>query len=186
MGVKFFLGGLTILLFQFSFAQQVVFSDNFEHQKIDSCWNVVYGKWVIADVEDLRIAPSPSEKGYRYVLCTSDSNSDGEAAIRLTVLLPHSNKSVRIKLHFAYYIPAGGSGARLEGEFYEKEIKDGLRGKPWTINFTSVKGKWAFFQKVVTIPARANTLYLSFFGRKSAAQKERFICFDSISVMAVK
>jgi hypothetical protein len=55
-----------------SSAQKIIFSDNFESNKIDSAWQIVTGNWRIGYVDEMRIAPS--EGGYQYVLCSGGNN----------------------------------------------------------------------------------------------------------------
>src|SRR5689334_10539114 len=106
---------------------QLLFSANFESGKFDSSFQLVSGNWHIADVQQLRIAPA--ENGRQYVL-----RSDSAGLIRLFVDIPLSKKTQKLKLNFFYYTYAGARGPGIETEFYKKEMKDGLRGKPTRAN----------------------------------------------------
>ncbi len=165
-------------------AQQIIFSDNFENKKIDSCWQIVTGNWRIDGVDQLRIAPA--ENGYRHVLCSGGRGYIGDQIVGLIVNLPDTGSFKKIKISLSCYIMANAPGTKIEGAFYEKEIKDGLRGKRWVANLLRMKGRWTAFSKTLTIPAKANSLRLTFFGLESSGIKDRIVCFDTIAITAFK
>jgi hypothetical protein len=173
-----------LLSVQFAAGQRIIFSDNFERQIIDSSWQIVSGDWSVGDVQEFRIAPA--EKGYRYMLYSGSKNYTGDNIIRIAVDLPDSLKAKKIKLSFSYYILANASGAKIEVEFYQKEMKDGTRGPLWVDLLRRVKGRWSPYQKTLTIPPRANLIYITFFGFNSSGKKDMIICFDNIIVSALK
>lgn len=162
--------------------QQVIYAANFEDKKIDSSWQIVTGNWRIGDVEELKIAPA--ESGRRYVLMSGQGYAD-DNVIRLFVDLPDSLKAKKIKLSFSYYILANVVGTKIESEFYQKEIKDGLRGRLWVDFLYRKKGRWSYYQKTLTVPAGANEARIVFFGFKSE-MKDMIICFDNLVVSALK
>ncbi len=165
-------------------AQQTIYSANFENNKMDSCWQIVTGNWHIDDVQKMRIAPA--EGGHQYVLCADNNGYIGNNIIRLMVGLPDSFELRKIKISFYYYILADTQGTKIEGEFYQNEIKDGLRGKPWVSYLPSRKGRWNVFQKTLTIPAKANSLRIVFYGLAPSGKKGRVVCFDNISIELIK
>lgn len=172
---------MSLLIVQQSYAQKVIFSDNFEKQKIDSShWQIIDGSWHIAGVEELRIAPA--ENGYRYVLC-SGNNFIYKESIRFIVDLPDSLKAKKIKLSFYYY---SNTPIQSDGEFYQREIKDGLRGKPWKNILPAASRQWKQFQKILTVPLHANTLYLVFTVTPLIGSKNKLVCFDNVIVSAMK
>src|SRR5688572_16467339 len=122
---------------QVSSAQKIIFSDNFEEKKIDSSWQIVTGNWRIGDVQELRIAPA--EKGFQHVLLSGGENDN---IIRLLLDLPDSLQGKKIKLSFSYYILSKVAGTKIEAEFYQKEIKDGLRGRLWVAFLHRKPGRW--------------------------------------------
>ena len=159
-------------------AQQVIFSDNFERQIIDSAyWTTVSGAWKIAHVDEMRIAPA--EKGFRTVLC---ADGKGEKLIRLIVDLPDSIRRGSLMLSFYYYMVDPSSKVSFEVEFYEKEIKDGLRGKPISISLPVYNGRWIEFRKKFTIPLKASSFRLVLTG----SDKEKKVCFDVFQVKAFR
>jgi hypothetical protein len=167
-----------------SSAQKIIFSGNFENKRIDSSWQIVTGNWHIADVQEMGIAPA--EGGYQYVLCSGGNGHIGDNIISLIVDLPDSIRSKKIRISFSYYILANAAGTKIEGEFYQKEIKDGLRGKPWVADLFLKKGRWTVFQKILTIPAGANSVRMTFFGLESSGKTDRIVCFDNIIISSLK
>lgn len=175
---------ICIFCVQITFSQKIIFSDNFEHQKIDSAWQIATGNWRIEEADELRIAPA--ENGYRYVLLSYSNDSTGHNTIRLSVDLPDSRKAKRIRLSFSYYILTNVKGTKIETEFYEKEIKDGVRGTRWVDFLYRKKGRWSPYQKTVNIPAGANQVRIEFYGLKSSGEKNRLVCFDNVVISSLK
>lgn len=167
---------LMLLAGQFSHAQILV-SENFETASLSSSWQIISGNWHIADVQQLRIAPA--ENGRQYVL-----RSDSAGLIRLFVDIPGSVKASRLQLRFSYYTYSNAHGLRIETEFYKKEMKDGLRGKPWRTNL-AVKGMWTEFTKVLPLPANANSFRIVFSNPRSSP-KGKSPCLDVITVFLLK
>src|SRR4051812_34460597 len=148
--LKFFVIGILLFLSASQlFAQQVIFSENFENKVLDSSWQPVNGNWHIADVSELKIAPA--EHGFRYVLC-----ADSSGYIRCFLDIPGSIKASQVKFSFSYYTYAQGSGGTVEFEFHKKNWKDGIRGKVLKASLP-VKGKWTDYQKTLKIPPEANS-----------------------------
>src|SRR5262245_42076888 len=102
---------------------QPIFSDNFDSASLRPQWQIIQGNWHRADVQELRIAPA--ENGRQYVL-----RSDSAGYIQLFIDLPASSKGKKLQFSFAYYTYAKGIAPRVEAEFYKKEMKDGIGGKP--------------------------------------------------------
>jgi hypothetical protein len=159
-------------------AQQEIFSENFENKILSPAWQIVSGNWHIADVEEKRIAPA--ENGYRYVLC-----SGGAGFLRLQVDIPGTIGAGKVKLSFSYYTYLKGPGATMEIEFHRKDLKDGLKGKMFKTNLP-VKGRWIVFQKLLTIPAGANSIWVSFYETASANKTSKAVCFDNIVLSSVR
>ena len=158
-------------------AQQIIFSENFESKELGPAWQIVSGNWHIADVQQLRIAPA--EDGHQYVLC-----SDSAGFIRLFVDIPDLASVTQIKLSFSYYTYLKGPGASIEVEFHKKHLKDGIKGKLWKANL-QVKGRWIRFQKILKIPAGANTIQLVFELAGTGSSRKN-VCFDSVTVSSLK
>lgn len=167
-----------------STAQRIIFSGNFENKQIDSSWQIVTGNWRIGDVDELKIAPA--ENGFRYVLLSYSNDFTAHNIIRLSVDLPDSLKAKKIKINFSYYILANVVGTKIETEFYQKEIKDGLRGNLWVDFLYRKIGRWSVYQKTVNIPAGANTVRIEFYGLKSSGTKKSIVCFDNIVISYLK
>jgi hypothetical protein len=167
-----------LLCTQVAVTAQVHYSGNFENNLLDSSWQTVSGKWRIADVQDLRIAPA--ENGRQYVLC-----SDSAGIIRLFVELPDTVRSGQLKLRFSYYTYAAGAAAKVETEFHRKDLKDGIKGKPW-MSALPVKGRWVVFEKLITIPSDSDILWVSFFNNATLRSKVKRVCFDALSVSVIK
>jgi hypothetical protein len=155
---------------------QLIYSTNFETATLDSTFQPVSGNWHIADVQQLRIAPA--ENGRQFVL-----RSDSAGLIWLFIDVPISRKPAKLKLSFSYYTYSQSHGPRFETEFYKKEMKDGLRGKPTRTNLP-VKGMWTVYSKIFTIPPDANSFRIVFNNPRSS--KAKAPCFDAITVSLVK
>ena len=169
---------LVLLLFtQLTATAQVIYSGNFENSVLDSSWQTVSGTWRIADVQVLRIAPA--ENGRQYVLC-----SDSAAVIRLFVDLPADLRSGQLKLRFSYYTYAAGAAAKMEAAFHRRDLKDGMKGKPWT-TILPVKGRWVVFEKLIRIPEGSDVLWVSFINNSNTKSKVKQVCFDTLSVSAI-
>jgi hypothetical protein len=179
---------ILLLLFVSSFsylpAQKVIYSTGFENNQLDSAWRHIMGNWRIEGVDDLRIAPA--EDGYRHVLCSGGKGYVGENMVRLIVDLPDSIRSRRVKISFSYYILANAPGTKIEIEFNQKEMTDGLRGKLVVADLRRLPGRWARFQRTLQIPARANSLRIVFYGLESSGKQDRIVCFDNVSISSVK
>jgi hypothetical protein len=171
-----FLFGLFSFFGQPLYAQKIIFSENFESKTLDSSWKKLTGNWRIGDVQEMRIAPA--EDGYRYVLC-----SDSPGYIRLFVDIPDSVKATQVKIKFSYYTYSEGPGGTVEAEFHKRGWKDGARGKLWKVRLP-VKGKWTEFQKTLKIPPEANSIWIEFY--RSAASSSKMLCFDAITISALK
>lgn len=184
MSLKKILPVILILCANASLAQKNIYSANFESNQLDQAWQIVTGNWYIGNVEQLRIAPA--ENGYQYMLCSGGKNHIGDNIIQLSVDIPDSIKALTIKLSFSYYIFANAPGTRVEGEFYQKEMKDGLRGKVWTADLHRIKGRWTTFQKTLKIPAEANTVRIVIYGLESSGKTDRIVCFDNVIISALK
>lgn len=184
MLLKKFIPVSLILCVQLSSAQKPFFSENFDSKKMDSSWQIISGNWHIGDVDEMRIAPA--EGGYRYVLCTDNKNNKADNLIRLFVDLPDSLRLKMIKLSFYYYFNEGSIGSTIEGEFYQKEIKDGLRGRPWTTRLSSGKRRWTLFQKILRVPANTNSLRLVFTVPAFPGKKDKIACFDNLQIYILK
>jgi hypothetical protein len=180
MNFKTILFLFLVICVRHSAAQKILFSDSFENKSIDSSWQVVTGNWHIGDVQEMRIAPA--EGGHQYVLCSGHNGNASDNMIRLIVDLPDSLQQKKITLSFYYYSMVNASGSKLEGEFYQKEIKDGLRGKPWSAGLPLKKGRWIFFQQKLIVPKKANSLRVVFYGLESSGKKDPIVCFDNILV----
>jgi hypothetical protein len=155
---------------------QPLYSANFESATLDSAFQPISGNWHIADVQQLRIAPA--ENGRQFVL-----RSDSAGLIRLFIDVPLSKKPAKLKLSFSYYTYSQYHGPRFETEFYKKEMKDGLRGKPTRVNLP-VKGMWSIYSKTFTIPPDANNFRIVFNNPRSSNAKSP--CLDAIMVSLVK
>lgn len=165
-----------ILLHTLNVNSQLIYSANFESASLDSAFQTVTGNWHIADVQQLRIAPA--ENGRQFVL-----RSDSAGRIWLFVEVPISQKPAKLKLSFSYYTYSQSHGPRFETEFYKKEMKDGLRGKP-TRTSLPVNGMWTVYSKIFTIPPDANSFRIVFNNPRSS--KTKAPCFDAITVSLVK
>lgn len=154
----------------------LLFSENFESNYLSPQFQPISGNWHIADVQNLRIAPA--ENGRQYVL-----RSDSAGYIQLHIDLPPNSKSKKLQLNFSYYTYARSYASVIETEFYKKEMKDGIRGKPSTINLP-VKGMWSPFTKSYTIPADANQFRIVFSNPRTS--KDKAPCLDVISVSLLK
>lgn len=175
---------LFIFISSSSQAQKIIYSANFEEKKIDSAWQTISGNWFIGDVDEMRIAPA--EGGYRYVLCMDGKNSKTENLIRLFIDLPDSIKKYKkITLSFYYYFIANAAKAKVETEFYQKEMKDGTRGKLWSTSLLYVKGRWSRVKKTFIIPKNTNQFRILFSGKSSPLQKNTIVCFDNIAISAL-
>ena len=167
---------LFILLYTLHTNAQPLYSANFESATLDSAFQPISGNWHIADVQQLRIAPA--ENGRQFVL-----RSDSAGLIRLFIDVPLSPKPSKLKLDFSYYTYSRSHGPLIETEFYKKEMKDGLRGKPTKTNLP-VKGMWSIYSKTFTIPPDANSFRIVFVNPRSSIGKSP--CLDAISVSLVK
>lgn len=165
-----------ILLCGLATNAQLIYSANFESATLDSTFQPVSGNWHIADVQQLRIGPA--ENGRQFVL-----RSDSAGLIWLFIDVPISRKPAKLKLSFSYYTWSQSHGPRFETEFYKKEMKDGLRGKPTRTNLP-VKGMWVVYSKIFTIPPDANSFRIVFNNPRSS--KSKAPCFDAITVSLVK
>lgn len=165
-----------ILLYTLNANSQLIYSANFESATLDSAFQPISGNWYIADVQQLRIAPA--ENGRQFVL-----RSDSAGLIQLFIDVPISQKSAKLKFGFSYYTYAQSHGPRFETEFYKKEMKDGIRGKPTRTNLP-VKGMWTVYSKIFTIPPDANSFRVIFNNPHSS--KAKAPCFDAITVSLVK
>lgn len=152
---------------------QRIFHENFDSTSLAPQWQIITGNWHRADVQELRIAPA--ENGRQYVF-----RSDSAGYIQLFIDLPAASKGKKIQLSFQYYTYAKGSAPRVESEFYKKEMKDGIRGKPakWTL---PVKGMWSPFIKTLTVPPDANQFRIVFFNPRSSSTGKAH-CLDVVSV----
>ena len=156
---------------------QRLFHENFDSATLSPQWQIITGNWHRADVQDLKIAPA--ENGRQYVL-----RSDSAGFIQLFIDLPATSKGKKIQLGFQYYTYASGSAPQVETEFYKKEMKDGIRGKPSKYTLP-LKGMWSPFTETLIIPADANQFRIVFFNpRNSSAGKAP--CLDVISVSLLK
>lgn len=149
-----------------------LFTENFESDTLSKNWQIINGNWHIADVQNLRIAPA--ENGHTYVL-----RSDSAGHIRLFIELPPKSASKKLKLSFSYYTYTRSHAPQVETEFYKKEMIDGIRGKPSTINLP-VKGMWFPYSKTWTIPPDANQFRIVFSNPRSS--KDKSPCLDVIAV----
>jgi hypothetical protein len=165
-------GFFLLLLFAHNSNAQPLFTDNFDSDSLTQPWQIITGNWHIADVQQLRIAPA--EHGRQYVL-----RSDSTGFIQLFMDLPQNSKGKKLKLSFSYYTYARSHAPHLETEFYKKEMKDGIRGRPSTIHLP-VKGMWFPFTKTYTIPADANQFRIVFSNPRSSRDKAP--CLDVIAV----
>ena len=132
-----------VVLFLYSLSasgQTIIFSDNFEQKATDSCWRIVTGNWRIGDVSELRIAPA--EGGYRYMLCSGGQGYTGAHLIQLTVDLPASLQSQKIKLSFYYYI----LGYLIATVQIHKDDPGGPQGLP-DVNQTWLFSTCSLFEK---------------------------------------
>jgi len=161
-----------------AFAQQVIFSDNFEMPALNAAWQPSSGDWHMADVQEMRIAPA--EKG-PHVLCSSRPGD-----MLLLVDIPDSLKATQINLSFSYYTHASGPSATIEAEFHKKGWKDGLRGKTWRTNLPVKKGQWSFFQKRLMIPKEGNVIYVTFSSGPPVGKVSKPVCFDTVVVTAFR
>jgi hypothetical protein len=156
---------------------QQLFTENFDSAALQPQWQIITGNWHIADVQELRIAPA--ENCRQFVL-----RSDSAGYIQLFIDLPSFSKDKKLQFSFSYYTYAKGSAPRVEAEFYKKEMKDGIRGKPMTW-VLPLKGMWAPYTKTLTIPTDANQFRVVFFNpRSSPAGKAP--CLDVIAVSLLK
>jgi hypothetical protein len=167
---------LFIWLYSLNANAQSIYSANFESSILDSAFQPITGNWHIDDVQQLRIAPA--ENGRQFVL-----RSDSAGLIQLFIDVPISQKSAKLKFSFSYYTFSQSHGPRFETEFYKKEMKDGLRGKPTRTNLP-VKGMWSTYSKTFTIPPDANHFRIFFINPRSS--KAKAPCFDAITVSLVK
>lgn len=157
-------------------AQPILFSETFEDRQLDSSWQLVSGKWHIADVQDKRIAPA--EDGRQYVL-----SSGGGGYIYLFVDIPDSVKARQVKLSFSYYTYPGGPAPIVELDFYKKGYKDGHKGRKWKSSL-SVKGRWVMFSKTFLIPKEGNRVWLTFYESPASSKTSKNVCFDNITLTA--
>jgi hypothetical protein len=169
---------LLCLLFFLSGYGQQIFSENFLSKQIDSSWQIITGRWQVANVQDLRIAPA--ENGYQYVLC-----AEGPGLIRLIIDIPDTVRVNKLQLQFTYYTYLKGPGASVEIEFHKRDQKDGMKGKLSTVGLP-VKGRWIILKKVLSIPSGANSVYLTFTVNKSNANVPQKVCFDVVQAFALK
>lgn len=179
---------IIIVLFIFipfySGAQKIIFTENFQDEKMNEYWQIVTGNWKICSVDDMRIAPA--EGGYQYVLCSGSRGDAGEQIVRLFVDLPDSIKKYKkITLSFYYYFIANVAKANVETEFYQKEMKDGSRGKLWSASLPYVKGRWSRIKRTFTIPKNSNQFRIVFSGISSSLQQDGIVCFDNIVIAAL-
>lgn len=165
-----------ILLCTLQANSQLLYSANFESATLDSTFQPVSGNWHIADVQQLRIAPA--ENGRQFIL-----RSDSAGLIWLFIDVPISQKPAKLKLSFSYYTYSRSHGPSFETEFYKKEMKDGLRGRPTRTNLP-VKGMWTVYSRIFTIPPDANNFRIIFNNPRSS--KAKAPCFDAITVSLVK
>jgi hypothetical protein len=169
---------LLLLAQYFVAAQKRFFHESFESKTLDTHWQSIRGNWQITSVQDMRIGPA--ENGNEFVL------SSGEPGlIRLIVDIPDTIHAKKLRLQFAYYTYSKGTEASLEIEFHKRDQKDGIKGKLIKTGL-SPKGRWSTFQKDLTIPAGANSLYLVFEANKKNASVSKKVCFDVITISALK
>jgi hypothetical protein len=159
------------------YAQQKIFSENFESKVLNENWQKVSGNWSIADVQKKRIAPV--ENGYQYVLCSE------AGMIRLIVDIPDTIKATRLQIQFSYYTYSNGPAGSLEIEFHKRQQKDGTKGRLIKTSLP-VKGRWIEFKRIVSIPKEANSVYLLFITNQVSTPIKKGMCFDVISITASK
>lgn len=179
---------IVIVLFIFipfySGAQKIIFSENFQDEKMNEYWQIVTGNWKICSVDDMRIAPA--EGGFQYVLCSGNKGDAEGQIVRLFVDLPDSIKKYKkITLSFYYYFTANAAKAKVETEFYQKEMKDGTRGKLWSASLPYVKGRWSRVKRTFTIPKNSNQFRIVFSEILASLQKNSIVCFDNFVIAAL-
>jgi hypothetical protein len=177
-GLKLFC--LLVLLFAFATTScaQRIFFENFGNKTLSEAWHKISGDWKIESVQDMKIAPA--ENGNEFVLC-----GQSDALIRLIVNIPDSVRASKIRFRFSYYTYSKGASASLEIEFHKRQQKDGAKGKLFKTALP-VKGKWATFEKQLPIPSGANSVYLVFQVNKATAKGLNKVCFDVITISALK
>lgn len=134
-----------VLLWQQVAKGQELFTDNFNGDSLSPQWQIINGRWHIADVQTLKIAPV--ENGGKNVVC-----SNGDGYLFLIVDIPDSVKATKIKLRFGYYNYANGPTADAEVEFHKRNLKDGIKGKLWKKTLPKAAGRWQYFEKIFLIP----------------------------------
>jgi hypothetical protein len=160
--------------------ERLLFADNFEEQRLSSSWQMISGGWQIRDVSELRIAPA--EDGYRSVLMAQIEPKE-QHQIRLTIPLHDTLQGRKLQFTFAYYIKSSASEIRISGEYNRTGIKDGLRGKPWSLRLRRLAGRWGYHKQLLTVPPGANVLQIVFSGPTPSLRKNEFVCFDNVMLV---